>query len=136
MDEIGLGYGILCEALSSPLIRRNIITNADAGIVCVLSSFPAIECNNIYATTLPYGGDCTDQAGINGNISVDPEYCGIAGAANYYLQSDSPCARGNHPDQINCGTIGAFGVGCGNTPVRSTSWGALKTLYRKESASQ
>jgi len=70
------------------------------------------------------------QIGSNGNFSEDPLFCDGC----YYLQACSPCAPGNHPDDVNCGLIGAYGVGCpcggGPTAVDRTSWSSLKALYR------
>ena len=121
------GTGIACQACS-PGIERNIINQSIYGIACLLSSSPTILCNNIYNVTHRYGG-CSDQTGINGNISIDPEFCGIEGSGNYFLQSDSPCAPGNHPDLVNCGLIGAFEVKCGTVPAKKFTWGALKALF-------
>jgi hypothetical protein len=114
----------------SPLIRNNIISRTTSGISCYGAS-PTIECNNIYSTVYPYHDECSDQTGINGNISVDPEFCGVWDSMDYRLQSDSPCAPGNHPDGYACGQIGAKGVGCSTTLTETRSWGAVKALYRK-----
>ena len=125
---------ITCQSGSSPTIRNNIITRAVKGLLCLTLSTPTFECNNLYNIQIPYAGDCTDQTGINGNISVDPQFCGIPDSGNYLLQTDSPCAPGNHPDGYDCGQIGAKGVGCGNTPVSTATWGSLKALFRKENS--
>jgi hypothetical protein len=126
---VNSGSGILCQ-YGSPEIRNNIIFHAVTGIACVFSSAPVIECNNIYNTDYRFGGNCTDQTGINGNISVDPEFCGIIDSGNYYLQSDSPCAPGNHPDSLNCGLIGAFDVNCGTVSLDEATWGIIKHIFR------
>ena len=65
--------------------------------------------------TLVYGNDITNAFPYNhtdhgGNIEADPLFCD---RVEYLLQGDSPCLAGNHPDGIDCGTIGARGVGCG-----------------------
>jgi hypothetical protein len=114
----------------SPVIRNNVISRVSAGISCY-GATPIIECNNIYSVAYPYHDECPDQTGINGNISVDPEFCGVWDTMDYRLQSDSPCAPGNHPDGYDCGQIGAKGVGCSITPTKKSSWGAVKALYRK-----
>ncbi len=64
------------------------------------------------------------------NFSHDPEFCGIDGSDNYYLQSDSPCAPGNPPFP-GVGLIGALPVECGTTPVEHKTWGAVKAIYRE-----
>jgi nitrous oxidase accessory protein NosD len=128
----GVLGAIGCQAGSNPIVRSNIITRAPTGMMCLLSSNPTFECNTLFDVQSPWAGDCSDQTGINGNISVDPQFCGIADSGNYFLQSDSPCAPGNHPDGYDCGQIGARGVGCGNTPVSKATWGSLKALFQKE----
>ena len=67
--------------------------------------------------------------GENGNISLDPCFCGDIGDGIYYLQSGSPCAPGNHPHDADCDLIGALPVGCDETITQATSWSAVKTLY-------
>ena len=79
-----------------------------------------------------YAGDCPDPTGMNGNISVDPQFCGILGSDYYYLQSDSPCAPDNHPGGVSCGLIGALGVGCGTVDTEPATWGYIKALFSGE----
>jgi hypothetical protein len=117
---------------SSGSIRNNIIVNASVGIWCFAGSNATVECNDVFGTTTPYWEECPDMTGIAGNIAVDPEFCGVAGTGDYRLQSDSPCALGNHPEGMDCGQIGAFGVDCGEVEVKTKSWGALKALYHDE----
>ena len=58
----------------------------------------------------------------------DPLFCDIA-SNDYSLCTNSPCLPEGNPWGV---TIGAHGEGCPscNTPVESTSWGAIKALYR------
>ncbi len=79
-----------------------------------------IRCNLVNGTssTCPYS--------LN-NFSADPMFCGVG---NYHLQSDSPCAPGNHPDGIDCGLIGPLPVGCGPVRVETRTWGSIKAMYR------
>ncbi len=126
---IDFGKAIYALGGSNPTIRNNIIIHGSAGIDCDMNSRPTFSCNDIYDVTHRYIGYCSDMTGISGNISVDPEFCGIEGSGNYYLQDDSPCAPGNHPDGYDCGLIGAFGVGCGIDPVTQKTWGIIKSLY-------
>jgi len=64
----------------------------------------------------------------NGNFSLDPQFCGIPGSGNYFLKSTSPCLPENNPR----GPIlfGPLGAGCGAVSVQSSTWGAVKGLYR------
>ncbi len=61
------------------------------------------------------------------NFDADPLFCG---PTNYYLRDDSPCAPGNHPDGFDCGLIGPLPVGCGAVSIETTTWGAVKALYK------
>ena len=102
-------------------IYNNIILN---DLNCPMSqSFDAI-CNDVIAS---------DPGCINlvfANFSLDPQFCGVPGSNNYYLQEDSPCAPGNHPNGENwCGLIGPLPVGCGTVPVEKMTWGAIKSIY-------
>jgi hypothetical protein len=101
-------------------VRNNIIR----GRMIQMARFPLIHCNCLL--------DVTD-AGLQESINFqdDPQFCGSLDSGNVYLQSDSPCAPGNTPIPIpDCGLVGALPVGCGETPVRSATWGELKRLYR------
>jgi len=126
------GTALICQWYDSdPLIQQNIFYNQYVGIACVNNPKPTIRCNDIFNTPEPYYGDCSDQTGINGNFSMEPQFCAPANG-DFTLQPDSPCAPGNHPDGVDCGLIGAFGVSCVDVPTAKTSWGRLKSLYRSE----
>jgi parallel beta-helix repeat protein len=124
------GDGIECMGDPETIVRNNIIVGGSVGIRC--PSLPVISCNNVFGCTKAAYQLCPDQTGINGNISVEPQFCGIKFSGNYYLQSDSPCAPGNHPDGYECGLIGALPVNCGKVDVENKSWGMIKSLYKKD----
>lgn len=128
IDSIG-GWAFLLQG-SNPIINNNIITRSPVGLRCLGGSSPSLECNNFYAVSIRYDGECEDLTGTNGNISIDPEFCGIDDSGNYYLQSDSPCAPGNHPFGYSCGQIGCFSVNCGVVDTKSWTWGDIKRIYR------
>ncbi|MCH7548413.1 MAG: right-handed parallel beta-helix repeat-containing protein [Candidatus Krumholzibacteriota bacterium] len=119
------GAGIHCVDFSIPRITNNIIANSPAGnaVEADLFSQPDIVCcdffNNAGGNELPPGADS------GGNISLDPEFCGVNGSGNFYLQADSPCV------DCNSQPIGRFGVGCKIVSVEVKSWGALKLLYQE-----
>jgi hypothetical protein len=89
---------------------------------------PTLVCCDLYGNA---GGDwvggIAGQAGQNGNLSRDPLFCGFEGD-DFTLHSDSPCAPDSTPD---CGLIGAWPVNCSSTPVEQTTWGALKSMFRR-----
>jgi hypothetical protein len=70
-----------------------------------------------------------DAGSLNGNFSLDPEFCGIPGSGNYFLKSTSPCAPENNPS--GAFLIGPLPVGCGAVPARGSTWGGVKALYRE-----
>lgn len=71
-------------------------------------------------------GEIADQLWTQGNLWADPEFCGVPGSGNFYLQSDSPCAPGGNECSVQ---IGARPVGCESVGMRDTSWGAIKAQY-------
>jgi hypothetical protein len=127
----GYNAGIVSELGTSQVIRKNIITRGFWGIEC-LGSDLTVECNNIFDMSSGlYYWDCGGEPGV-GNFSADPEFCGIDDSGNYFLQADSPCAPGNHPDGYDCGLIGALPVNCGQVETKRNTWGAMKEAYRKD----
>jgi len=68
-----------------------------------------INCCNIFGNE--YGdwtGTIGSQLGMNGNVSLDPRFCGDL-LDDFRLDAGSPCAPANN----ECGVqIGSFGVGC------------------------
>jgi hypothetical protein len=114
-------------------VRNCIFAFGGTAVTCFASAEPPnLSCCNIYGNT---GGDwvgcIADQNGESGNISEDPLFCSSTPNEdrNWTLQVNSPCAPGNHPDQFNCGLIGAEPVEC-TSPVEPSTWGAVKAHYR------
>ncbi len=75
---------------------NNILVGSGAQAVLECGSFndpnpPVIEYNDVFnAGSGPrYGGICTDQTGLNGNISADPLFVDPA-TGNYHLRASSP----------------------------------------------
>ena len=62
-----------------------------------------------------------------GNIEADPLFCDPEGD-DFTLEATSPCAPQEHGGYM-CGQIGAYGVGCGMSPVVPMSWGRIKAQY-------
>jgi hypothetical protein len=70
-----------------------------------------------------------DMTGVDGNISDDPEFCDVP-VLDFTLDSISPCAPGNSPP--GCSLIGALDVGCGPIAIEATTWGQIKSTYRRD----
>jgi hypothetical protein len=105
-------------AIESNIILGRIVGPATASVV--------------YCNCMLNVADAGDDAEYN--FESDPEFCGSPENGNLFLQSDSPCAPGNAPPPMTefCGPggIGALPVGCGTSPVESTTWGSIKSLYK------
>ena len=122
-NSSALGAGVFVSSsglveVSSTLIAFN--TDGE-GVYCFLADpTPSLSCCDVYGNS---GGDwvgcIADQLPLNGNFSADPQFCGGHGTDNFFLQSDSPCAQGNHPDGFDCGPVA----------TESTSWSQVKSLY-------
>lgn len=126
-----VGGGLVFDDSAPVVVDNTIIAFGDEGgaVLCDGSSVPSLTCCDIYGNA---GGDwegcIAGQYGANGNISENPLFCGSQNPAEpYMLHSNSPCAEENNPE---CGLIGAWGVGCGSTPVETSSWGAIKSMFR------
>ncbi len=83
--------------------------SGSAAFSSVVQSVVEAGCILVYGhdggNQLPFG-----HVDLGGNLEVDPLFCDRAG---YLLQSNSPCLPGNHPDEAECGLIGARDAGCG-----------------------
>jgi len=128
-ENFGLnGGGIACGASGAPLVSYNLITysTAGGGVSCTGGGAnPTYTCNDIFGNT---GGDALCGTDGGNNVSGDPEYCGILGSGNVYLQSDSPCAPAFSP----CGIlIGALPVQCGSVSNRNKTWGGMKSMFQR-----
>jgi hypothetical protein len=77
-----------------------VATGELSAISCVeAQSGPVFTNNDVFAAYAPaYGGACTDQTGISGNVSVDPLFVDIL-SDNFHIQSSSPA--------IGAGTVSA-----------------------------
>jgi hypothetical protein len=82
----------------------------------------SVACCNIFGIS---GGDwvgcLAEFAEQNGNLSLDPLFCG-AGESDYSLAEASPCVAENNPD---CGQIGLYGVGCQASAIEPSATGLI-----------
>lgn len=119
---------------SSVALFNSIVAFSTHGeaIHCELNCDASLSCSDVYGNA---GGDwvgcIADQLGSDGNITADPIFCGPENG-DFRLRSDSPCLPGNHPDDVDCGLIGALGEGCSPpTPIEQATWGRIKAGYWK-----
>lgn len=121
--DIGEGAGIFCHTATADIVSTIIAFGHEGAVVGSWSGVSAtLVCCDVYMNE--YGDWCdrtAGQAGINGNISANPLFCGDADPLmRHMLHANSLCAAENSP---GCGGIGAFGVGCDPTAVETISWG-------------
>jgi parallel beta-helix repeat protein len=130
----GAGAIYLVGAQSFPVIVNNIIVgNTAAEYGAIFGDTPAgltFSCNDMYGNVpRNYDEPLSDQTGLNGNISQDPMFCGVAGTNNYYLQASSPCAEANVPADCAGVRMGCYPVRC-TVGARKESWGTIRSLFK------
>lgn len=132
--EFGVGVFFSPDCASELIIQNNILVWGSRAIDCYPACDPGafmIRCNGLHETILDADRGSASFALDPSNFDIpwgNPQFCG-AGAGNFYLQSDSPCAPGNHPRGYDCGFVGAYPVNCGTTPAERSTWGNVKSLY-------
>lgn len=148
----GAAFEIYGQSMvSNCTLVANRVTDPTGGAICVWEQVSGEITHTIVAGTIggygaacPYGssfrccdfwdndgGDGYGWCGISefeGDFSADPLLCDPE-TGDVGLVPGSPCLPGNHGG-VECGLIGARGLGCGIVPVRETTWGMLKALYR------
>jgi predicted outer membrane repeat protein len=118
--------GASCIALIGPGGVRLCIVAESQGVSFDCSYYPyLVNCCCAYAN----GGEQEFPYLCNApyNIVADPLFCDPE-HGDFGLREDSPCRPGGFMD---CGQMGARGVDCGESPVRTLTWGRLKSLYRE-----
>ena len=92
----GEGSAVFADGLDANALLVNNVLAAPAGQTALTcGSFndpnpPIIEFNNVFSDGgAAYGGICSDQTGLNGNISADPLFVDAAGG-NYSVAEGSP----------------------------------------------
>lgn len=83
-----------------------------AGVFCWSTGEAHLSCSNVYGNAAgDWFGYIASQYGVAGNISEDPVYCDAA-TRDLTLYAGSPCLHGHHPTGDDCGSMGAWGLGC------------------------
>ena len=108
--------------------EANIVTGSEFGVWIPDGVSYEVSCTNSFGNGSNWTG-FPDPSGTDGNFSAPPLFCD-SDQGNYALSSGSPCAPGNHPDDADCGLIGALPVGCGTVSITPQSWGRIKGGFR------
>ena len=124
-NEGAVGGGISLRPVGTKcptvMLERNIIANSIGDGIYYECGSLTMQCNDCWGST---GSDYSGTSPGAGDFSEDPLFCDPDNS-NFTLQTDSPCVDG-----YGCGQIGAYGVGCGPTQTETTTWGAIKAMYR------
>ena len=96
-DNHGFGSGIFADGFDAETRLINNLVIGSEGETAVLcgtgydpASTPMFEFNNVFSPLgAAYGGSCSDQTGISGNISADPLFVDPSNG-DYHLQPGSP----------------------------------------------
>ncbi|MCB1161441.1 MAG: right-handed parallel beta-helix repeat-containing protein [Candidatus Krumholzibacteriia bacterium] len=97
----------------------NCLVTGNSGGVALWTHYAAINvsCSDVWGNPSGnYGGELTDETGLDGNISLDPFLCDT-GADNFTLAEGSPCLPENNGCSVQ---MGAFGMGCTLTAIEQT----------------
>jgi hypothetical protein len=117
-------------------LERNIFYGSVGGsaVYCFGSEPFTIGCNLFWNNLLgPFGGDCADATGTDGNVNANPGFCNES-SFDFSVCATSPALNGP------CGIIGYVppegAPGCASCPTASSanltaeSWGRIKSFYR------
>jgi len=128
LNTAPVGSGVLS---ANAVLDRSIVAFNGPGeaITCEELAQATLTCCDVFENA---GGDWTgciaSQAGINGNLALDPLFCDRL-QEDFHLCSGSPCEPGQ---SAQCGLIGALAIGCGNcgaTAIEATTWGRIKAEF-------
>jgi hypothetical protein len=119
--------GVHCHAGTGDIIECIIaFSESGYGVGATDGYAPSLECCDVYGNPAgEYDSVVGNQTGIDGNFSLDPEFCNWT-LADYWLFDTSPCAYGNNDCDHQ---VGALGVNC-DSPVEEMSWGRVKAMWR------
>ena len=112
-----------CPGILTCVIAFN---DCQGAVGCTEYTEPTVRSCVIYGNT---GDD--DICGVcSDNFFVDPLLCDVA-VGDVSPCEDSPCLGADTPDGTTVGAYRVAGCGpCGDTPVKDTSWGAVKASWR------
>ncbi|MEZ4396710.1 MAG: hypothetical protein R3C71_07355 [Candidatus Krumholzibacteriia bacterium] len=128
IEDADFGAAILCALWSPFYMERSIVAQTRAGVGVRITDPAAVSvsCSNVWGNTDGNYAGIDDPTGLDGNISVDPLFCGPTGGDSLALMNTSPCLPANNA----CGVLmGNHGQGCETVRTESRSWGSIKSLY-------
>ncbi len=131
MNECAAAGGVYCSN-SSPTLENTIIAFSTTGtaVTCFSGGNPSLVCCDLYGNASgDWVGCVADQAGINGNFSAHPLFCGAENPDEpLAISSQSWCAPDHNP---SCGLVGALGVGCTLSDVEEPGQHSSASLLKQ-----
>jgi hypothetical protein len=136
-------YGIYVSGGNAEIHNTAVTNNGKYGIHAYIVTPTISYCNVFWNDQMfpdsgvgpqEYGGSLDDLTGLYGNISSEPFYCDFFGSAGYDYHvclddTESPhIGAGEGGEMI--GALDAVCTGCQSSPVETTTWGAIKAMYR------
>jgi hypothetical protein len=121
----GLGGGMCCDDAAAVITNTIVSFSLEGGaIACEGDVVPEITRCCVFGNV---GAAGDSLCGVYyENLFADPAFCDAEGG-DFSLHAESPCMPPNNPwNEL----IGALGLGCGQSVVEPTSWGALKARFR------
>jgi hypothetical protein len=109
-----LGTGVYLEGNSTATIANTIISFSrmpGEAVSCDGTSSATLSCCDVYGNVEDWVGCIAGQAGVNGNISLDPLFCDVS-IEDFHIEANSPCRPFSRQDP-GCDLIGALPVACG-----------------------
>jgi predicted outer membrane repeat protein len=97
------------------------------GIDCQLGV--DIQCCDVWGNESGEVLYCWGLGDVRGNDSIDPLFCDPE-IGDVGLMDTSPCLDWE-TTAVDCGPIGALGAMCGTVGRVATTWGQIKTIFRK-----
>jgi parallel beta helix pectate lyase-like protein len=123
--DLGWGGSVVLVDCSGGAVERNLICFSSAGgaIRCTGAGL-SIRNNLVWQNAGDESaGDCANWVGTDGNVSEDPELCGMD-SGDFRPSSGSPALL--NP----AGPLGAFSdPGCGPVATKKATWGSLKSRF-------
>ncbi|MBD3236151.1 MAG: hypothetical protein GF330_05580 [Candidatus Eisenbacteria bacterium] len=113
------------------LLERSIValTRDGPGVLCE-DGTAFLACCDVFGNAQGDWIACiAEQIDLRGNIALDPLFCRVE-MGDLQLDCLSPCRPGSPPNPECESLIGAWGVGCGGSPLAPRSWGEIKAAFR------
>lgn len=123
--DAGWGGSVVLVDCSGGTVERNLICfSASGGAIRCTGTGHSIRNNLVWQNAGDESaGECANWVGTDGNVSEDPELCGMDNG-DYRPSSSSPALH--NP----AGPLGAFSdPGCGPVATQRITWGSLKARF-------